>query len=86
MARTVDEIKAEVARLLDPIIPELLGLSPEDRAEVLLFLVYSLEPVDPEIEAAWDVELTRRAEHIKSGQATGEPVERVLAALRERYS
>ena len=39
-----------------------------------------------EDEDAWDAELARRAEEIRSGQAQGEPAEQVLAELRKKYS
>lgn len=37
-----------------------------------------------DIEAAWDVELARRAEMIRVGKARGEPAEQVFAELRNR--
>jgi putative addiction module component (TIGR02574 family) len=63
-----------------------LGALPiEDRAELASFLLASLdEGADPDAEAAWDAELARRAEEIRSGRAQGEPAEEVFARLRER--
>ena len=37
-------------------------------------------------DAAWDAELARRAEEIKSGKAIGIPAAQVFAELREKYS
>ena len=42
--------------------------------------------VERDDEAAWDVELARRADEIKSGKAEGEPAAIVFAELREKYS
>jgi putative addiction module component (TIGR02574 family) len=65
----------------------LAELSTEDRAALAHFLIHSLdEEMDPDAEAAWDVELARRAAEIKSGTAQGEPADKVFAALRRKYS
>ena len=66
---------------------ELSLLSQKDRAELAHFLLHSLgEEVEGDSEAAWDVELARRAEEIKSGKAKGELAEKVIAELRDKYS
>jgi putative addiction module component (TIGR02574 family) len=64
---------------------QLISLSPGDRVELAHFLLSSLEPEDEGVEAAWDAEATRRAEEIRSGRATGRPVDDFIAELRERY-
>jgi len=64
---------------------QLTSLSPGERAELAHFLLLSLEPQDEGIEAAWDAEASRRVEEIRSGNATGRPVDDLLAELRERY-
>jgi putative addiction module component (TIGR02574 family) len=65
---------------------ELANLNDADRAELALFLINSLDQgSDPDAEAAWDAELARRAEEIKSGKAVGEPAEKVFAELRQKY-
>lgn len=62
-------------------------LSPQDRAEITYFLIQSLaEGEDEGWEPAWDAELTRRVEEIKSGVAKGEPAEQVIAELRKKHS
>ena len=67
--------------------PELAQLSARDRAALAYFLIHSLdEDEDPDAEAAWDVELARRGEEIRSGKAVGEPAAKVFAELREKYS
>lgn len=66
---------------------ELARLSSEDRAELARFLIQSLdEGVDEGVEAAWDAELARRFDEIRSGEAQGDAAETVFARLRARYS
>jgi len=49
------------------------------------FLIHSLDE-GADAEAAWDIELSRRVEQIRSGKAVGEPAENVFADLRERLT
>jgi len=66
---------------------ELANLSEADRAGLAHFLIQSLHPdEDADAEQAWDAELERRGEDIRSGRAAGEPAERVFAELRAKYS
>lgn len=66
---------------------ELGTLPARERAELAHQLLVSLDPgTDADVEAAWDAELARRGELIRSGRATGEPVETVLAELRQRFA
>ena len=66
---------------------ELVTLSPEERAELAHFLISSLDgAADADAEQAWDAELSRRAEEIRSGTATGLPAEEVFAELRAKHS
>jgi putative addiction module component (TIGR02574 family) len=65
----------------------LAKLPAEDRAALAHFLIRSLDPEEEkEIETAWDVELQRRAEEIRSGKAVAEPAESVFRELRAKYS
>jgi putative addiction module component (TIGR02574 family) len=65
---------------------ELSQLPIEDRAELASFLIESLdEGADPDGEDAWDTELARRADEIRTGKVQGIPVEKVLAELRTRF-
>jgi len=67
--------------------PELAQLSAQDRAALAHYLIHSLdEDEEPGAEAAWDAELARRAEEIKSGKAVGEPADKVFRELREKHS
>lgn len=68
----------EVAR----IVTQLGGLSQEERTALAHAVLLSMEPEDPDAEAAWDEELVRRADRIRSGQATGVPAEQVFAEPR----
>jgi putative addiction module component (TIGR02574 family) len=66
---------------------ELAQLPTEDRAELAHFLLTTLdEGEDEDAEAAWDAELARRAEEIRSGKAVGEPMEKVFSELRAKHS
>jgi hypothetical protein len=44
-----------------------------------------MEEEDDDWIRAWEDELARRVEEIRSGQVVGIPAEDVLKALRERY-
>jgi putative addiction module component (TIGR02574 family) len=66
---------------------ELSHLSIQERAEIALFLMHSLdEKTDQDIESAWDAELVQRTQEINSGIASGEPSDQVFADLRRKYS
>jgi hypothetical protein len=76
MTKTAENLKIELAQL--PV---------QDRAELAYFLIHSLdEGVDDNVFDAWDRELTQRLAEIYAGTANGEPSEKVLLALREKYS
>jgi putative addiction module component (TIGR02574 family) len=65
----------------------LAGLAPEDRAELVRFLIESLDGDEEQgVAAAWDEEVKRRAEEIQSGRITGEPAEKLLREMRAKYS
>lgn len=64
---------------------QLEDLSKEERADLAYFLLQTLEPVEEDAAAAWDAEISRRVDEIRSGQATGKPAEQVFIELRERY-
>ena len=66
---------------------ELTTLSAIERAELAHFLILSLDDgSDPDADRAWDDELKRRAEEIGSGNAIGEPADKVFSELRAKYS
>ncbi len=69
------------------ILSRVESLSLHERAELAYALVCSLGPDDEQgISEAWDAELTRRVEEIRSGAARGKPAEQVFAELRQRQS
>lgn len=66
---------------------ELAGLPLDDRAELAMFLIESLDGGSDEgVEAAWRDELDRRFSEIETGTAVGEPAEDVIAELRRKYT
>lgn len=72
---------------LESLKSQLDVLPSRDRAELARFLINSLEPgVDDDVEAAWEVELSRRVAEIRSGRVVGKPADQVFAELRERTS
>jgi putative addiction module component (TIGR02574 family) len=64
------------------IVAQLGSLSQQERADLAYSVLLSLEPAEPGAEEAWDRELTRRAERIRSGEAVGVPAEQVFADWR----
>ncbi len=71
---------------VERLMGQLALLSQADRTELAYFLVQSLdEGTDRDAEPAWDAELARRIEDIKSGHAVGRPAEDVFRTLREKY-
>ncbi len=76
MTETTEKLKSQLSQL-----------STQERADLAHFLIQSLdEGVDADAEAAWDAELARRMEEIRSGKAVGESADKVFAELREKYS
>jgi putative addiction module component (TIGR02574 family) len=64
-----------------------LALSELDRATLARDLVASLDgPADPNVAAAWDMELCRRINQIESGEAKLLDVDEVLASARKRLA
>ena len=72
---------------LEKLVADAMELSPEDRIELAQRLIASVdvfeEDEDPdEVERAWDEELARRIEDIRSGRVELVPGEEVLARAR----
>ena len=68
MTETAEKLKLELSQL-----------SLEERAEIVYFLIHSLdEEVHDDAESAWDVELTRRMQEINNGSASGQPSDQVF--------
>lgn len=74
-----------MAGKLERLKGQLEHLSTEDRLELAHFLLGSLEPEEEGVAAAWDLEIARRVEEIRSGRAAGMPAEDFFAELRREY-
>lgn len=70
-----ETVNAQVARMIYD-ARTAAGLTQEH------FLLASLEPGEDGVAAAWDQEISRRVEEIRSGCASGAPAEEVFAELR----
>ena len=68
------------------ILSQLDALSQPERAEIAYAALRSLEPEDPGAAQAWEEELDRRVERIRSGQAMGIPAQQVFANWRQNRS
>jgi putative addiction module component (TIGR02574 family) len=74
MARTVQEIEAEIRKLAVP-----------DRDRLLRDLVADLDGTpDQEIEAAWLAEAQKRYEELRSGTVKAVPADEVIRKARAR--
>ena len=60
MAETLERLKIQLGHL-----------STEDKVELAHFLLVSLEPEEEDVAAAWDLEISRRTEEIRSGRRSG---------------
>jgi len=60
------------------ILSRLDGLSQAERAEIAYTILQSHEPEDPDAVEAWEQELARRVDRIRSGQAVGIAAEQVF--------
>ena len=74
MAQTMQQLKSQLDQL-----------STKDKAELACFLLGTLEPEDEGVAAAWDLEIARRVDEIRRGDASGTPAEEVFAELRDEF-
>jgi putative addiction module component (TIGR02574 family) len=67
---------------------ELTILNDSERGELAHFLIQSLDPSSEngDAETAWDAELERRADEIRSGQAIGVPADKVFSEILAKHS
>jgi putative addiction module component (TIGR02574 family) len=75
MTATAEKLKTELGELPD-----------NDRAQLAHFLLQTLPPPPALTESEFDAELEKRRREIQSGQTKGEPLEKVIAELREKFS
>ena len=74
--------------LVEELSQKARALGPEDRARLAEDLLASLEDgpeSSAEVEAAWEHEILRRVEEVKSGTAKLVPAEDVYAETRRIY-
>ena len=74
-----------MSRTTEELLDSAMTLSAKERADLAAELLASLdgEP-DAEVEAAWVAEIERRAERVRSGDASGSSWEEVHQRLRSR--
>lgn len=71
----------------DQLKPQLRQLDARDRVDLIRYLIDSLhEDGECEVDAAWEEELNRRVEEMRSGRVQGIPAREVIAEIREKYS
>lgn len=63
---------------------EAMRLAPEDRAELADLLMNSLDPIGPDVEAAWSSENRQRIEAYSLGKIPTEDGDDVMRRLRDR--
>ena len=68
----------------DEIFGAVLTLPPLYRAMLAEHLLNSLDEINPEIETAWNREISNRIEAIDQGKVTLIPADEVLQRLRNR--
>lgn len=73
-ALTLDQIEAAAAKL-----------SVEERDELVRFLVDFDSEADPGAEAAWDAEISRRLDEVRSGKVKCIPFKEVMADVKARF-
>lgn len=67
------------------LLAEALGLPEAERAELAAELLASFDgPADPDVEAAWAVEIDRRAARVLSGESPGIPWEEARERIENR--
>lgn len=77
---------AQVTPQLSELLEKALALSTQDRGLLIERLIASLdeEPAEQGAEAAWDDEIKRRIDDIRSGRVKTIPGEQVLRRLKAR--
>jgi putative addiction module component (TIGR02574 family) len=71
---------------LSELLEKALALSTQDRGLLIDRLIASLdeEPAEEAVEAAWDEEIKRRVDDIRSGRVETLPGEKLLSRLKAR--
>ncbi len=78
---------AQVTPQLSELLEKALALSTQDRGLLIDRPIASLDDEPPEegVEAAWDQEIKRRIEDIRSGRVKTIPGEQVLTEIAEEF-
>jgi putative addiction module component (TIGR02574 family) len=77
---------AQMTPQISELLEKAMALSSEERGLLIDRLVESLDdgPADEGVEAAWDEEIKRRVEDIRSGRVKAIPGEQVMDRLKAR--
>jgi putative addiction module component (TIGR02574 family) len=77
---------AQVSQQISELLEKALTLSTQDRGVLIGRLIDSLDdgPAEEGVEAAWDEEIKRRIDDIRSGRVKTIPGEQVLGRLKAR--
>ncbi|HEY3901796.1 MAG TPA: addiction module protein [Chthoniobacter sp.] len=75
-----------MAATIDQLTHEALGLNESERALLAQTLLESLEPAEEGVEEAWAIEVGRRLERVRTGEAQGRSAEEVFRDIRARHS
>jgi putative addiction module component (TIGR02574 family) len=71
---------------LDKVAHDALEMPEQDRAHLAHALILSMDDSgDDDVSTAWDAEIERRVNDIRSGKVKGIPAEEVFAKLRDKY-
>jgi putative addiction module component (TIGR02574 family) len=65
------------------ILTEIKKLPGKDRLQIAEIILESLHPVDPEIEAAWIEEASKRLKAVKAGKMGTVPGDQVMEKARQ---
>ncbi|MGA7218022.1 MAG: addiction module protein [Candidatus Sulfotelmatobacter sp.] len=78
---------AQMTPQVSELLEKALALSPQERGLLIDRLVETLddEPAEAGVEAAWDEEIKRRVDDIRSGRVKTIPGERVLREMAEEF-
>ena len=71
--------------ILDKVTDEAMTLPQRERAKLAHALIISMDETQEDVPAAWDQEIKRRVDEIRSGKVKGIPAEDVFAKLRKKY-
>jgi len=67
----------------DTVLQDALSLSLEERSRIATRLIESVDDDDIELSPAWQAEIERRIEDVRSGKSRRIPHEEVMAEMRE---